>query len=280
MRRWSDSSLLPINNPCYGATSIAYSFDGTLFTASNSLGAQVWRVSDGAPLTTISQLAKATAIAVSNDGTVVAANKGLGGSYGSLYISSPAGVSLTGSDPIVGGVAVSPDGTLTAAVYWQASGSTFHPHAYFDGIWNVSSGQRVVASAAGVGINDVTPPVVFSRDGTLVAFGFGGDQGTPKVLHSSDGSSAGSLGLDPMAFSDDDSVILAGYPDFSGGLDLIQLSNGSQVGAVVFSSTTSTALAGGFGGALTPLAVVKTSSSSAPLQLITNNSQTGSVPID
>ncbi|HTB60422.1 MAG TPA: hypothetical protein VLC06_21280 [Polyangia bacterium] len=288
MRRWSDNSLLPIHYGCFGATGIAYSLDGTLFAAANSLGAQVWQVSDGALLQTIPALANAAAMSLSNDGSVVAGVLGpLLTGLGRLVILRPAGVLAIGSSPVLGGVAVSPDGTLVAALNEEASGSTFEPHAYFDSIWNVSNGQALVSLAAGRGIVDVSsPPVVFSPDGTLVAFGIGGDLGFAQVLRSIDGSLVFSTGANqPAAFSADGASLLAVSLQIT-NLEIYTVSDGTVASTFSFSwpfETTPQYIAAGFSTGLTTISVVEAiTSASLPfhyaLELFTDATQTGSVP--
>jgi WD40 repeat protein len=274
MRRWSDNTRLSINNGYFGATSIAYSADGTLFAAATGQGAKVWRVSDGTLLTTIPELTNLQAIGVSNDGTVVAGRDNV-----QLYISRAAGI-LTipnlQSIGMVGGIAVSPDGSQVAGIWEQQNSSISYPHSYFDGLWRVSDGQLTWSHPAGSGFTDLAPPVFYSPDGTMVVFGIAGGQSGAAIRKASDGSTVASLSDNqPMAFSADGAAVLAAA-SVGNSMGIIRVSDGVGVRTISFPFAGNPKfLAAGFSSGLTTIAIEETGV--ALLPLFTDGTQTGSV---
>ena len=175
-----------------------------------------------------------------------------------------------------GGVAVSPDGTLVAAKYWKPTGSKINPHGYYDGAWRVSDGQVAwTTTQIGWGQTEVPGHVIFSLDGTLIAFGYGSAFDGPRLLHASDGSLVRTLGTEPVAFSAD-GLALLGYPLTGGYLQIIRLSDGVVDRTITVPTTNSKPLAARFGTGTTTVSVIDPGGT-GPLQLFTDGTQTGSV---
>jgi len=271
-RRWSDNTTLGINNGFYGATAIAYSPDGAFFAAATDQGVKIWRVSDSSLLATIPALAQAMNLALSNDASVVAGLVPLTG----LVISRPAGLLTINVN--ARGVAVSPDGTAVAVVDITASGSKFAPYAYSDELWSTADGHSIFSLAGGTGSDNTTNPrVLFSRDGTLIAFGPGdaaSGSAQTQVVRTSDGTIAASVSLAvTFDFSDDDVAVVA-YAANWNALQIVRLSDGTVVRSIM---VTGAVIAAGFEtGTATPVAVVDARQSA--LQLLTDGAPTGTIP--
>jgi WD40 repeat protein len=273
VRRWSDNTALGIDNGFFGAAAVGYSPNGALFAAATSDAVKVWRVSDGAQLASIAELAKANRVAVSNDGSVVAAVRST-----QVLVSRAAGIATIGlSGPAA--VGVSPDGTIVATIDIKKFSTLVS--SVTAAAWRSSDGQPAWSAdmgtdTTGTDFSIASAHVTFSRDGTMVAFGRGAPNGGTSglVLHTADGSRVTSTGTHLMAFSDDGQALVGFASD--GSYAITRVSDGGTARFFTL-PTGAKVMALGFGAGTTTLAVVQPSSRDE-LQLMTDAVQVATIP--
>jgi WD40 repeat protein len=269
VRRWSDNTVLPIDNGGFGAAAVAYSPDGALLAAAASDAVKVWRVADGVLVASIAGLANSSGVGVSNDGSVVAAIHG-----SQVLVSRAAGiVSIALNSPLA--VGVSPDGSIVAVLDMKRF--SISSYTFTAAGWRSSDGQQAWSGDVSVDFTGSTAGhVSFTRDGTMVAYGRGaaGAATVGVVLRAADGSRVSSTGTNVSAFSDDGQAVVGTASD--GSIRLSRVSDGGTARTFTL-PVGSKVLAAGFGTGTTTLAVVQPPSGDA-LQLVMDGAQVGAVP--
>ncbi|MFL6209581.1 MAG: BACON domain-containing protein [Pyrinomonadaceae bacterium] len=195
-----------------GANAVAFSPDGQLLaSASNDHTVKLWRVADGALLTTLTGFFDpATSVAFSHNGQMLAAGSINSGVIKVWHVSDWSLLStLTTSSYLKADVAFSPDDTRLAVA---SNGLE---------LWNTSSWQKAAILEGGF-------TVVYSPDGQFLAAGVGYEgaklyqlsNGFTRLLDHRDR-------VNSVAFTSDSQTLATGSDDQS--VSLWQVANGSQV---------------------------------------------------
>jgi len=178
LRRWPDDSPVPLSASSVRACAVAFSPDGALFAASTKDALDVWRISDGALVRQIPELARAHRISLSTAGDVIGVVLQASpvdaalvwrladpSNIGTVTISHPP--RLADATSIID-VAVSPDGAHLAAMIAGRDGLS-QTWAFIDA-WTTADGALVWSNSYGV-YTDFDPwnRLIFSRDGTRLA---------------------------------------------------------------------------------------------------------------
>jgi WD40 repeat protein len=263
---WPGAGQLPFPGGSSGAGAVGYSGDGTLLLVGRNNQIEVWNLAQGQLVASIANANRP--FAASQSGAVIA----FAGAAG-VSLSQAAGPSTVGPTGIaVLGLAVSPDGSLVAAVF-DSLGAT-GARTYTVSAWHTADGSMAWTTSGGSGIAPQLARVLFSKDGKILAVGSpDASTSTPALLlHASDGTLAATIlnsVAQPLEFASDGAT-LVGY-DSVPQLIVWRTSDGAAALTYKFAGNL---LAGGFGagGAAQAVVVPKVPSLSTPVafQLISN----------
>jgi WD40 repeat protein len=220
LRHWPDDAAVPLSGGAERACAVAFSPDGSFFTASTANTLTVWRVSDGSVVRQIPEFAHAALIRLSTAGDVIAAvirtAPEVSESAPIWRLADPGNVrapAVNHPPHLAHGfgirdIALSPDGAQIALLY-DGRDTLSQSWGYTDA-WTTADMAPTWSISHGVGTGFAPDSrLLFSPDGTIVA----AVQPGPKlgILDPTNGSQIRAFdgALDPWMFSADGTTIAA-----------------------------------------------------------------------